>query len=198
MTAWNAIGKASARPKPGAKAIPPGLGAIMIDRRAAIGILLAALPVALAVAPTRAQDVQKLLALLVDLPGWTGEQALDVVVGGRFFAALRTYKRGDAMLQVNFSRFEAEIPPGDLQSFHYPPGTNYAIAERHLMASTVNGFYTLRDFYSQSKEGKVMVELRRDLFFALISNGVPEREAVALARRFDWKAIEAALPALPK
>jgi hypothetical protein len=165
----------------------------MIDRRAAIRILLAALPVAwLAVAPTRAQDVQKLLPLLVDLPGWTGEHAQSLVLGA-FIKALRTYKRGDAMLEATFLRIAGEIPPGD-PPFNHPLGTNFATAERHLIASTVDGFYTLRDFHKQAKDGQVMVQLRRNAFFGLKFEGVSEDEAFSLARRFDWKAIEAALP----
>jgi hypothetical protein len=172
----------------------PGLGVIMIDRRAAIRILLAALPVAwLAVAPTRAQDVQKLLPLLVDLPRWTGEHAQRWEFAPSVIGALRTYKRGDAMLEAKFLRIAGEIPPGD-PPFNHPPGTNYATAERHLIASTVDGFYTLRDFYPRGKDGQVMVQLRRNAFFGLKFEGVSEDEAFSLARRFDWKAIEAALP----
>lgn len=165
----------------------------MIDRRAAIRILLAALPVAwLAVAPTRAQDVQELLPLLVDLPGWTGEQAQGVVFGSNI-KGVRTYKRGDAMLEAVFFRIAGEILPGD-PPFNHPLGTNFETAERHLTASTVNGFYTLRDFHKQGKDGQVMVQLRRNAFFGLKFEGVSEDQAFSLARRFDWKAIEAALP----
>jgi hypothetical protein len=170
----------------------PGWGVIMIDRRAAIRILLAALPAAwLAVVPTRAQDVRKLLPLLIDLPGWTGAPAQGVEFGS--IGARRTYKRGDAMLEASFLRIVGEIPPGD-PPFNHPLGTSFATAERHLIASTVDGFYTLRDFHRQAKDGQVLVSLRPNAFFGVTFKGVSEDDAFWLARRFDWKAIEAALP----
>jgi hypothetical protein len=162
-------------------------GVAMIDRRVAIRILLAAFAW-LAVAPTRAQDVQKLLPLLVDLRGWTGEHAQGVVLGPSVIGALRTYKRGDAMLEANFLRIAGEMPPGD------PPGTNYADDWRHLISSTVDGFDTSREFYPKNKDGRIFVKLRGNAFFALNFKGLSEDEAFSLARRFDWKAIEAALP----
>jgi hypothetical protein len=159
----------------------------MIDRRVAIGLLLAAFAW-LAVSPTRAQDVQKLLPLLVDLRGWTGEDAQGVVFGSSTIGALRTYKRGDAMVEANFLRIAGEMPPSN------PPGMNYADDWRHFVSSTVNGFDTWREFYPKNKQGQIFVKLRGNAFFALKFEGLAEDEAFSLARRFDWNAIAAALP----
>lgn len=99
----------------------------------------------LAVAPTQAQDAQKLLPLLVDLRGWTGEPAQGVVFGPSVIGALRTYKRGDATLEANFLRVAGDIPPGE------PPRTNYTDGMRRFVLSTVDGFDTLREFFPKDR-----------------------------------------------
>ena len=50
-----------------------------------------------------------------------------------------------------------------------------------------------RTFTVHDKSGAIVVGLADNALFSLSFNGVPEDEAFALARRFDWKGIQAAL-----
>jgi hypothetical protein len=51
-----------------------------------------------------------------------------------------------------------------------------------------------RTFQLSDKSGTVLVVLGPSAIFNVAFNGVAEDEAFGLARRFDWKAIQAALP----
>ncbi len=167
----------------------------MIDRRAAIRLAVAALPAAwLALAPpAAAQDFQKVTPFLVDLPGWTGNKPDGMAMqmtGASMITATREYKRGGATLNAQIvSGAAAQGMLAPIQS-----GMKLETAEMHMNTSTVDGLTVMRTFQVKDKSGAVMVALGPSALFNLTFNGVPEDEAFALARRFDWKAIQAALP----
>ena len=166
----------------------------MIDRRAAIRLALAALPAAwLAPLPANAQDFQKYTPFLVDLPGWTGKKADGMAMqmpGVSMITATRDYTRGDAKLSASIiSGSTAQGMLAAVQS-----GVKIETADIHISTATVDGVTVARTFEVATKSGAVLVALGQNALFNLAFNGVPEDEAYSLARRFDWKAIQAALP----
>jgi hypothetical protein len=167
----------------------------MIDRRAAIRVAVAALPAAwLAISsPALAQDFQKFVPFLVDLPGWTGNKADGMAMqmpGVNMITATREYKRPNATLSANIiSGTSAQGMLAAVQS-----GVKIETAELHISTVTVDGLTVARTFNVADKSGAVLVALGPSALFHLAFTGVPEDEAFALAKRFDWKAIQAALP----
>jgi len=166
----------------------------MIDRRAAIRFSLAALPAAwLALSPARAQDFQKFTPFLVDLPGWTGAKADGMAMqmpGASMITATREYKKGNSTLNAQvISGAAAQGAVGGIQS-----GLKLETAEMHMSTATVDGLTVARTFQVADKSGAILVVLGPSAIFNLSFNGVAEDEALGLAKRFDWKAIQAALP----
>ena len=167
----------------------------MIDRRAAIRAAVAALPAAwLALSsPAGAQDFQKFTPFLVDLPGWTGAKADGMAMqmpGANMITATRTYKRGNAKLDAQIiSGAAAQGALGMIQS-----GMKVETADMRMSTSPVDGFTVLRTFQTKDSSGSVIVALGTNAIFNLTFNGIAEDEAFGLAKRFDWKAIQGALP----
>ena len=166
----------------------------MIDRRLAVRTVLAALPAAwLALSPAQAQDFQKYVPFLVDLPGWTGAKPDGMamqVPGMNMITATREYKKGSATLTASI--IGGSTAQGMLSAVQ--PGLKFETAEMHMSTATVDGFTVARTIQISDKSGAVMVALGPTALFNLAFTGVPEDEAVGLAKRFDWKAIQAALP----
>ncbi len=167
----------------------------MIDRRTALRAALAALPAAwLAPAsPAAAQDFQKFVPFLVDLPGWTAGKADGMAMqmpGANMITATRNYKRGTAKLDVQFiSGAAAQGPIGMIQS-----GMKMETADMRMSTAPVDGFTVLRTFQTKDNSGTVIVALGNSAIFNVAFNGIGEDEALGLAKRFDWKGMQAALP----
>jgi hypothetical protein len=64
----------------------------------------------------------------------------------------------------------------------------------HMSTATVDGLTLMRTFQVKDKSGAIIVALGQSALLNVAFTGVPEDEAFGLARRFDWKAIQAALP----
>jgi hypothetical protein len=166
----------------------------MIDRRAAIRCALAALPAArLALSPARAEDYQKYVPFLVDLPGWTGKKADGVAMqmtGVSMITATRAYQRDNSTLNAQIvSGTAAQGMLGAVKS-----GMKIETAEMHMNTTDLDGFMVARTFQVKDKSGTIIVALGASAVFSVSFKGVPEDEALTVARRFDWKAIQAALP----
>jgi len=166
----------------------------MIDRRFAIRLAITALAAAWLASPAaRAQDFKKLTPFLVDLPGWTGAKADGMAMqmpGMSVITATRDYKRGNA--KVTASVIFGSTAQGMLAAVQ--PGMKLETAELHMNTATVDGLTVARTFNVPEKSGSVLVALGPSALFSLAFTDVPEDEALALAKGFDWKAIQAALP----
>jgi len=166
----------------------------MIDRRFAIRLAITALAAAWLASPAaRAQDFKKLTPFLVDLPGWTGAKADGMAMqmpGMSVITATRDYKRGNA--KVTASVIFGSTAQGMLAAVQ--PGMKLETAELHMNTATVDGLTVARTFNVPEKSGSVLVALGPSALFSLAFTDVPEDEAFALAKGFDWKAIQAALP----
>ena len=166
----------------------------MIDRRFAVRLVLAALPAAwLALSSAQAQDFQKFVPFLVDLPGWTGAKADGMAMqmpGMSMITATRDYTRGSSKLTASvISGSTAQGMLAAVQS-----GVKIETAELHISTTTVDGVTVARTFNVPEKSGSVLVQLGPNALFSLSFTALPEDEAFTLARRFDWKAIQGALP----
>jgi hypothetical protein len=147
----------------------------------------------LSLAALQAQSFQQLTPFLIELPGWQGGKPDGMAMqmpGASMITATREYERGNA-------RLTAQIITGPAAQGALAPirsGIKIETSDSRMSSSTVDGFAVLRTYQVADKSGAVMVALGAAALFSLNFEGVTEDEALALAQRFNWKAIQAALP----
>ena len=165
----------------------------MIDRRRVVSLALAALPAAVLPPAARAQQAfERFYPFLVDLPGWTGNKPDGMAMqlpGANMLTATREYRRDSA--RVNAQVITGPAAQGGLAMIQ--SGMKIETGDAHVSVETVDGIKLARTFTVHDKSGAIVVGLADNALFSLSFNGVPEDEAFALARRFDWKGIQAAL-----
>jgi len=170
----------------------------MIDRRRAIRLAVAAaalpavweLPLSVAHAQ---QSFRRFLPLLIDLPGWTGEKPDGMAMempGNSIVTATREYRRGDATVSAQV--ITGPAAQGALTATG--SGMKIETADMRMSTSTIDGLAVARTFTVHDKSGAILVALGPSAMFSLSFNGVAEDEALTLAKRFDWKTIQAAIP----
>jgi hypothetical protein len=167
----------------------------MINRRRAIQAGLAAAPAAwllLSSASRADQAFARFIPFLVDLDGWQGKKPDGMSMempGNSMITATREYRR-DA------SRVAAGIiigPAAQGALAATKTGMNIETTDGRMGTSTIDGLSVTRTFNFKDKSGSILVALSNNALFSLSFNGVPDDEALALAKKFNWKAIQAAL-----
>ena len=163
----------------------------MIDRRRAIGLAFAAIGAAAMPLPTRAQQsFQRFVPFLIDLPGWKGNKpdgmAMEMA-GTSMITATRNYERGTA--HVNVSVLTGMAAQGALAATN--AGIKLETPDLHMTTSTIDGLQVTKTYTASNKAGAIMVALGPSAVFTLAFTGIDEDEALGLARKFDWKAIQA-------
>jgi len=129
---------------------------------------------------------QSLIPLLIDLPGWTGSEPGSTErerKGRRILTAGRSYLRGDA-------RFNALISSGTAADAADRKGNvylNFRGAQRSR--SSIDGFEVMTE--STPVFVLIAITLGPDAMFNLFFNNISPDEAMAIARMFDWKSIQA-------
>jgi hypothetical protein len=121
---------------------------------------------------------QRFLPLLVDLNGWQGKKPEGMsmeMTNNSMTTATRDYQRGAAQLHA------AVVI-----------GMNVQTTEGHMISSTMHGLSIIKTFNTKQSSGAIMVALGKDVLFSLSYNEINGDEALALAEKFDWKAIQAA------
>ncbi len=166
---------------------------IDINRRNAISLALAALPAAwlLRPSPARAQQAfRKFFPFLVDLDGWQGRtpDGMSMEMGNNsILTATREYHRDAAHITV-----AVVIGPAAAGALAAGlSGINVETSEGHMLTSTIDGFTVTRTFTIKEKSGAILVKVGPSAMFNLSYNGLTEDEAMGLAKRFDWKGIQA-------
>jgi hypothetical protein len=166
----------------------------MINRRRAIRSALAALP-AVWLLPTAAARAQQGFAsffpFLVDLDGWQAKKPDGMAMqmpGNSMVTATREYQRGAAHLQVQIVIGPAA--QGALAATQTP--MNIQTADAHMSSSTIDGLPVTGTFNLKDKSGAILVALGTSALFSVSFNGVAEDEALQLAKKFNWKAIQQA------
>jgi hypothetical protein len=168
----------------------------MIARRRLIhhalaAMLAGALPLTLTSA-AHAQSFRRFTPLLVDLPGWTGGKAHGTSTtppDNSLINASREYQRGEARLNTH-------LMIGDMAQGVVLGTTILKIEpdQGRMDTSTIDGFAVTRSFMFKIKGGTMTVVLGPRAVFVMSFNGISEDESLKLARQFDWKAMQAAIP----
>jgi hypothetical protein len=137
------------------------------------------------------QAFQRFLPLFVELDGWQGKKADGMSMqmsDTSMTTANRDYTRGSA-------RANASVVLGQTAAAALAPmqnSMNIQTSEGHMVTATMHGMPVLKSFTTAQKSGTLMVALGKDAIFTLSYNGLTEDEALALAEKFDWKAMQAA------
>jgi len=137
------------------------------------------------------QAFQRFLPLLVDLDGWQGKKpdGMSMEMSNvSMTTANRDYQKGPA--QVHAAVMIGQSAAGALAPLQ--SGMNVQTTEGHMVTSTMHGMPVLKSFNTKDKSGSLMVGLGKEALFTFSYNGITEDEAMALAEKFDWKAIQAA------
>jgi hypothetical protein len=163
----------------------------MTKSRSVIFSLLLALTALCLVSPARAdQAFQRFLPLFVDLDGWQGKKpdgmSMDMQNVG-MTTATRDYQRGPAEAHASVMVGQAAV--GALAPFQ--KGLNLQTSEGHMVSANLNGLPVIKTFNIPQKSGAIMVQLGQTALFSFSYKGITEDEALALAQKFDWKAIQA-------
>lgn len=168
---------------------------IDINRRHAVRFALAALPAAWLLRPSPApaqQAFRRFFPFLIDLDGWQGRapDGMSMEMGDNsMLTATREYQRGTARVHAAVVMGPAAM--GALAAGK--TGMNVDTVEGHLITSTIDGFTAIRTFNIKNKSGAIMIALGPSAMFSLSYNGLTEDEALPLAKKFDWKGIQAKL-----
>jgi hypothetical protein len=164
----------------------------MIKPRRAIFSVIVALsmiwPLAHALAD---QAFQKLLPFFVDLDGWQGKKPDGMsmeMTNVSMTTATRDYQKGPA--QAHASVVIGQTAIGALAPL--TSGINIQTTDGHMVTSTMHGMPVLKSFNTKDKSGALIVQLAKDAMFSFSYNGLTEEEALPLAEKFDWKAIQSA------
>ncbi len=168
----------------------------MIDRRRAMHIALIALSGAL-LAPSLAhadQGVERFYPLFIDLDGWEGEKphgTAMAMLGHSMTTAARIYEHSPAHLVVSVIIGPAAV--GALAAVK--TGINVDTAAGHVITGPINGMPASRTYKSAQKAGAIVIGLSDSAVLSFAYSGLSEDDAMALAQKFDWKAIQAATQA---
>ncbi|HYD30950.1 MAG TPA: hypothetical protein VEB64_08870 [Azospirillaceae bacterium] len=140
-----------------------------------------------------AEGFRQLMPLLVDLPGWQAERADGSsmeISGQTMTTAQRDYEQGDKGVHAQImtgAPAEAQIAASS--------GLNtmkFETTEERITTEEMDGFPVTHSYTFADKAGTVLVMLGKGSLFAFTFENLPEEEAMALARKFDWKAMKAA------
>lgn len=137
------------------------------------------------------QPFQRFLPLLVDLAGWQGKKPEGMSMqmsDASMTTATRDYERGTA--QVHASVVVGQAAEGALAPIQ--TGVNVQTTEGHMITATIRGMPVLKTFNTKDKSGALMVALSKDAVFSIAYEGVTEDEALQLAEKFNWNALQAA------
>lgn len=168
----------------------------MISRRGTIRLMLAAIPTAwlLPDSIARAEPAfARFLPFLVDLDGWQGKKPDGIAMemtNNSMITAAREYQRGSARLHAQI--LIGPVAQGALATTQ--TGMNIETTDGRINTSTIDGMRVTRTFNFKDKSGAILVALGTNSVFSVSFNGVPDDEALMLAKKFDWKAIQAAQP----
>ena len=158
-------------------------------------LILVTLIAALATGATARADegFRRLFPFLVDLAGWTAEApdgASLEIPGQSMTTASRKYERGEAQVEVQIMTGPAA--QGALAATG--GAMKFETRDASMSSDTVDGLQVTKTFDRRDRSGAVMVVLSQNALFVLQHNGIAEDEAWTLARKFDWKAMQGALP----
>jgi hypothetical protein len=163
----------------------------MISRHFAFGVALAALSTVCLSAALAAPAFQRFIPLLIELDGWHGKKPDGMSMempNNSMTTAARDYDRGTAKLH-------AGVVVGQAAAGALAPtrsAMNVETADGHMITSTINGLSVTKTYNIKSKSGAILIALGPSALLSFSYSGMTEDEALQLAQKFDWKAIQAA------
>jgi hypothetical protein len=137
------------------------------------------------------QAFARFLPLFVDLDGWQGGKPDGVSMempGNSMTSAKRDYKHGSSQLQ-------ATVLMGPAATGALAPtktAMNVQTSEGHMITTSVDGFPVTKTYNVAQKSGAFLIALGPSALLTFSYNGIGEDDALTLAKKFDWKAIQAA------
>lgn len=161
--------------------------------------VLAALTALVALALPAAAQAQapheKLTPLLVELPQWTAEpvEGMSMQTQGQDMVwASRTYKRGDSELNVIVG--VGHPMAGQAEAMREMGKTQYQTNDASFETGTVRGYQVARFYNKAEKSGMIFIVLSpnsaKGATLILQYTAVDPRDAMAIAERFDWAAMQ--------
>ena len=166
----------------------------MINRRRAIRIALAGLPAIWLLRSSVAsadQAFQRFLPYLIDLEGWQGKKPEGFsmeMTGTNMITATREYNNGATHFQAQVTTGAAA--QGALAATR--TGINIETSDGRMNTSTIDGVAVTRTFNFKDKSGAILVALGTSALLSFSYRGIGDDDALTLAKKFDWKAIQAA------
>lgn len=149
-------------------------------------------------APVLAGEYDQLTALLQDLKGWTAEPARGMAMdmgGTKMINAARQYQKGTAEITAMVMKGNQAMAQGSMQPMKAESGT------AKFALSTIGGFKVQSVYDKAEKSGAIVVFLSKHegqgTIFTMGYEGLSEKEGLAMARKFDWKKMKAAVDKLP-
>ncbi|OKO90086.1 hypothetical protein AC629_05285 [Bradyrhizobium sp. NAS80.1] len=135
------------------------------------------------------QPFQRFEPLLIDLNGWKGKKPEGMSMqmsDASMTSATREYERGSGQLHASVLVGQAAV--GALPQVE--SGMNISTSEGHAISTTINGMPVLKSYNIADKSGMLIVALSKSAVFSLGYENISEDEALALAEKFDWKALQ--------
>jgi len=135
------------------------------------------------------QYSNQLKKLMIDLPGWTGEdpEGADISYGQvKMITAARAYTKGEATLN-------AGVIIGGASNAEKIPKTTYETEEGFLRLEQMNGYNTYISYNKKDRSGSIFILLATNPHSAMLTytfEGIDWKTALDLANKFDWDAIK--------
>jgi len=148
---------------------------------------------ALSTAALAEQAFARFVPFLVDLDGWKGDKPEGMAMemtGSNMITATRQYRRDAATAHAQI--IIGAAAQGALAATK--TGMNIETSDGRMNTSPIDGFTVTRTYTFKQKSGAILVALSDSALFSLSFTGIADDEALALAKKFNWKSIQAALP----
>jgi len=166
-------------------------GSKMIAGRNLVRFIFAALLAGslLQVLPALAEEgFARFFPLFVDLDGWQGKKPEGLsIADGAMTTATREYQQGAAQLRAVIVLGPAAAAALAATRI----GVNIETGDVNVITSTMDGFPVTRTYDVPQKSGGIIVALGQDAMFTIYYKGITEDEVLPLAKKFDWKALQA-------
>jgi len=162
-------------------------------------ILLVSFAILFVAAAVQAESYQTLYPCLIDLSGWTGGEPTGMnmnMSGMVMINSTRTYSKGNKELTVIIMKGNQAFGMAGMQG----SGMHMETPEVKVNIKTINGFQVQTVYDKEENSGAVTVFLTHEqaggAFFTLSYAGISEKEALVLAKKFDWEKIKSKIQSL--
>lgn len=167
-------------------------------------ILLVIFAILVVAAAVQAESYQTLYPCLVDLSGWTGGEPTGMnmnMSGMVMINSTRTYSKGNEELTAIIMKGDQAFGMGGMQGGGMQgSGMHMESPEVNMNIKTINGFQVHTVYDKEENSGAVTVFLTHEqaggAFFTLSYAGISEKEALGLAKKFDWEKIKSKIQSL--